>query len=328
MPRVNDAPAISVVMPVYNGGAILTQAISSILGQSFANLELIIIDDGSQDDSVQVMRSYLSDPRVAVYTQANIGLAATLNRGVELSRGAFVARQDHDDISLPERLERQYRFLLDHPEVGMVGTWASIIDNDGTLLGYHKHPVKDADLRTELIRDNPFVHSSVMFRRDLVREIGGYCEDRAVQPPEDYELWTRLALRTRLANLPECLVKYRETPEGMSRKPNEVFIARKMKMSERYLCSLAGDRMPARAAEDIVSYLNVRCPAHPAGGFLLLRRYYGVVRTLQGRAASFKYSAKLLFKMILARFDAVLPVVRVLKKTRHSVVNCYHRTKG
>jgi glycosyltransferase involved in cell wall biosynthesis len=328
MPAANATPVISVVMAVFNGGALLADAISSILGQSFRDFELIIIDDGSRDGSLQLVRSFLGDPRVSVHAQENRGLAAALNRGVGLSRGAFIARQDHDDISLPERLDRQYRYLLEHPEVGMVGTWATIIDNDGKVQGCHKHPVADADIRTELMRDNPFVHSSVMFRKDLVRQLGGYCEDRALQPPEDYELWTRLALHCRLANIPQCLVRYRETPHGMSRRPSEEFLTKKAQMGQRYLLLLAGGHLPDKAAADLVGYLNHRCPAQPENSLFLLRGYYRVVRTLQSPAASLRYTARLLLKIVLAKLDAILPVVGALKKTRHTLVHFYHRTKS
>ena len=122
---------VSVVLPVYNGAKYLRDAIDSMLAQSYANFELIIIDDGSTDDSINIISAF-NDPRIRLYSQENQGLAATLNRGITLAKGAYIARQDQDDVSLPNRLSKQAAFLETNPDYGMVGTWASIWERNET----------------------------------------------------------------------------------------------------------------------------------------------------------------------------------------------------
>ena len=201
-------PLVSVILPVYNGAVYLREAIESILDQSYANFELIIINDGSRDDSERIIKS-IPDARIRYYCQENQGLPATLNRGIELSRGEFIARQDQDDISFPQRLERQVEFLETHPRCGMLGTWAEIWVNDVRTDRAHRHPADNVTLQYSLLFNNPFVHSSVMIRREVFERVGLYCNDRSRQPPEDYELWSRVSRVFEVSNIPEIHLIYR-----------------------------------------------------------------------------------------------------------------------
>jgi hypothetical protein len=216
-------PAVSVVLPVYNCPQYVGEAIQSILDQSFADFELILIDDGSTDETPSVLQRY-ADARIRLFTQKNQGLAATLNRGIGLAQGHFIARQDQDDVSLPERLARQVAFLDSHPKCGLVGTWAEIWRERNRTQRVHRHPCDDATLKFELLFNNPFVHSSVMIRKAALDRVGGYCEDKNRQPPEDYELWSRIAREYQVANLPEVLHVYRETGGSMSRSGPSPFL--------------------------------------------------------------------------------------------------------
>jgi len=119
------APVISVLLPIYNGAPYLVEAIDSVLNQTWKDFELIVINDGSTDDSAAIVHGY-DDPRIRYYEHENIGLAATLNRGIDLAVGEFIARQDQDDISKPERFARQIVYLTAHPECVLIGTWAEI----------------------------------------------------------------------------------------------------------------------------------------------------------------------------------------------------------
>ena len=229
-PATVTVPMVSVLLPVYNGGKYLKEAIDSILSQSFADFELIAIDDGSCDDSFHVLSAY-KDPRIRIFRQGNRGLAATLNRAISLSGGMYLARQDQDDISLPERFAKQVKFLQENPECGMVGTWAEIFSSTECGRRYHRHPADDATIRFHLFFDNPFVHSSTMIRKSIIDDVGGYSTDPARQPPEDYELWSRLSRKCRLANIPEVLVRYRETDKSMSRDENRPFVKHVAKIS-------------------------------------------------------------------------------------------------
>jgi len=216
-------PLVSVVLPVYNCPDYVDAAVRSILDQTFENFELILIDDGSTDATPAVLSGY-ADPRIKLITQANRGLAATLNRGVELARGRYIARQDQDDISLPERLAKQVAFLEAHPRCALIGTWAQIWLENTATDRVHRHPSDNSGLQFELLFNNPFVHSSVMLRKAALVVVGGYSTDRNRQPPEDYELWSRIAREYEVANIPEVLHTYREVKGSMSREGVSPFL--------------------------------------------------------------------------------------------------------
>jgi len=212
----NKTPTVSVILPAYNCPQYIRAGVESILTQSFKDFELIIIDDGSTDSTPDILKQ-INDPRIRFLTQTNRGLAATLNRGIELARGKYIARQDQDDISLPERLSKQAAYLDSHPNCALVGTWAEIWEVDKRTERAHRHPSDDITLKYDLLFNNPFVHSSVMLRKSALDHVGGYCTDPQRQPPEDYELWSRIARDYEVANIPELLMIYREIPRSMSR---------------------------------------------------------------------------------------------------------------
>jgi glycosyltransferase involved in cell wall biosynthesis len=214
---MNNVPKVSVILPVYNGEEYLAEAIESILKQTFRDFELIIIDDGSQDKSAEVVRRF-NDPRIRFIEQSNHGLAATLNIGISMAKGEYIARQDQDDVSLPQRLKRQSDFLDGHKDYGLVGSWADIRKGrEQKIRAYFKPPRQDVLLRFDLIFGNPFVHSSVMVRKSVFDSVGLYSVDRVRQPPEDYELWSRVARCCKLSNLPDSLLVYREVPTSMTK---------------------------------------------------------------------------------------------------------------
>jgi len=234
-----SAPKLSIILPVYNGQEYLGAAIESVLSQSCCDFELIIINDGSSDGSVAIIDK-LEDPRVRFFQQSNKGLAVTLNRGVSLARGEYIARQDQDDVSFPTRFELQVSFLDGNADVGMVGTAAEIwVDNERTnrlLL----HPTDNTALKFSLLFDNYFVHSSIMIRRSVFENVGGYTEDFTRQPPEDYELWSRVMRKYQLANLPDVLMAYREVEGSMSRTGGSPFFPNLMKISKENLAWALG----------------------------------------------------------------------------------------
>lgn len=276
-------PAISVLLPVYNGAPYLTASIDSILSQTWQDFELIIINDGSRDESAAIIGSYV-DPRIRYFEQNNIGLAATLNRGIELARGQFVARQDQDDISLPQRFDRQVEYLTLHPACGMVGTWADIW-REGTTTGRTlRHPAENALLQLELLFDNPFVHSSVMIRKTLLLETGGYAVDPRWQPPEDFELWSRMACHSELANIPEPLLIYREVAGSMSRSTDPAFRERLVNICCRNIRQMLGNQVDPgliRGAACLLLDLDDR--EKPPGALQLAQLMNALGRTMQGR---------------------------------------------
>jgi glycosyltransferase involved in cell wall biosynthesis len=206
-------PAVSVVMAVFDGGPWVRAAVESLLTQTLADFEVIVIDDGSTDITPAMLAS-VHDPRLRVERQERTGLTRSLVRALELARAPLVARLDADDLALPERLARQRRFLDANPQVGLLGTGAREVDLEGREVAIVRPPVDDAAIRRALIRENPFVHSSVMMRRSALERSGSY--DPSFLVAQDYDLWMRMAFVTRLANLSEPLVIRRLVPGRVS----------------------------------------------------------------------------------------------------------------
>lgn len=210
-----STPAISVILAVHNGGPLLDEAIHSILAQTFTDFELLVIDDGSTDDSYNRAAAF-KDSRIRILrNETNIGLTRSLNRGLAEARGEFVARQDADDISLPGRFAAQVEFLRANRFVVLVGTSAIRINPKGGRIGTNDLPTTHEAIRWASLVDNPFLHTSVMFRRAVVQELGGYDEEFSVC--QDYALWNKLAAKHRVANLPDRLVMMREHESSMTR---------------------------------------------------------------------------------------------------------------
>lgn len=231
-----DSPRVSVLLPVYNGAPFLASSIDSILSQSFEDFELLILNDGSTDDSAAIIRSY-SDRRIRYFEHSNMGLPATLNGGARLARGEFLFRQDQDDLSYPSRITRQVSYLDGHPDIAMLGTWARIFsDSDpAAACRYHRHPTTHAAAALCATFDSTFVHSSVAMRRSAFEALGGYSCDPMRQPPEDFELWSRMCRHYQVANLAEVLVDYREVASSMSRVLREDFTERMIRISAENL---------------------------------------------------------------------------------------------
>jgi len=244
-------PKISVILPVYNSEKYLGEAIASILNQSFSDFELIILNDGSTDNSKNVIESF-NDKRIVLVDQSNLGLAATLNRGIMMARGELIARQDNDDVSLPDRLEKQIEFLESNPHISLLGTAAEIIDESGKSTGrYHKHSTDSTVLKFNLLFNNPFVHSSIVFRRSVLGLVGDYSTDPLFF--EDHNLWSRIARVSGVSNLNACLVKYRELTSSMSRSTQD-YVKRVNRQSVNNILFYCPE-LQASHVELIVSYL-------------------------------------------------------------------------
>ena len=202
------APEVSVIMSVRNGARFLREAVDSVLGQTFDDFEFIIIDDGSTDETPRILADYEDARLHLIKNEISQGLAASLNRGLEASRGELIARQDADDTSGRERFERQVEFLKAHPEIALLGCAAQRIDERGRALGLMGRPTRHEEIRrfAEEV-SNPFVHGSVMFHRKCIDEVGLY--DTRFQLSQDYDLWLRMLKKFRAANLSEPLYRFR-----------------------------------------------------------------------------------------------------------------------
>jgi glycosyltransferase involved in cell wall biosynthesis len=230
-----SSPRVTVLMPVYNGKAYLAGAIQSILDQTFQDFELLIMDDGSTDGSSDLVLSF-ADPRIRLLRNAtNLGLVATLNKGLGLAQGDYIARMDCDDLSFSHRLERQVAFMDQNPEIGIAGSWFKRLGADEGTIAYRA--IDDAEIRFSLIFRTTLQHSSVIIRRAILVEHQLEYDVR-FQYAEDYEFWIRCGRYTKLANIPEILVAYRFHPENVSSKNLSAQSASAERVASLYLQEL------------------------------------------------------------------------------------------
>ena len=216
--RTYSSPRVSVIVSTYNGEKYISSAIDSILNQSLSDFELIVVDDCSTDATLSILRE-IEDSRLRVIqNERNEGIATSLNTAVAVAVGKYVAFQDHDDLSLPDRLQLQCQFLEENPDVGMVGSSCRIIDENGNFVRDAIVRCDDADLRWRLIWYNPFFHTTLMARRSAIMKIGGYSADPNYRFSEDYEMMARLALSYPVANLPQPLACWRTHAESASER--------------------------------------------------------------------------------------------------------------
>jgi glycosyltransferase involved in cell wall biosynthesis len=228
-------PRLTVLLPVYNGEKWLRAALDSVLSQSMTDIEVLAFNDGSSDSSGSILDSY-RDARLRVIHQENAGLAITLNRGVQLAQAPLIARQDADDVSLPERFRRQCDWMDAHPEYVLIGGRSRILEGDRETTRGHAHPESNAQLQLFGLFDSYFVHSAVMFRRHAAVAAGNYPVDAQRNPPEDFDLWSRMAMQGRLANLHEEVLLYREVPNSISRAKAELISARGRSIAIENVC--------------------------------------------------------------------------------------------
>ncbi len=212
------SPLVSVIMSVMNGLPYIGDTIRSVLAQSFEDFEFIIIDDGSSDNTVELIRSF-EDPRIKLICQENTGVATAKNRAIAQSSGKYIAIIDADDICLKDRLAQQSTFLENNPDYVLVGGFVDIIDKDGNYLYTEKKPISDAENRRHQEQRNPWSHSSVMYRRKAFDAVGGYYEP-IQQYIVDYMLLYQLSKHGKVHQLPEVVVQYRIVPTALSTKAN------------------------------------------------------------------------------------------------------------
>ena len=206
-------PETSVILPVYNAVAYVGEALTSLLNQTFTDFEILVLNDGSTDQSEQVIRSF-NDTRIRyISSDQNKGLIYQLNLGVKEARGKYIARLDADDVALDNRLQVQFNYLERHPEIGLLGGNAEVLGSNELLCHSEKHD----GILLEMLHRNAFIHSTVMFRKSIFEQInGGF--DTNYKHAEDYRMWQLFTGITKLANLPEVLIKYRVHEQQVSAK--------------------------------------------------------------------------------------------------------------
>ena len=230
----NKTPLISVLMPAYNAEKYIGIAIESILSQAFKDFELIIIDDCSKDSSYLIAEKYFKeDDRIVLLKNCeNLKLSLTLNRGIKIARGKYIARMDADDFSYSDRLEKQYNFLEMNPGVGIVGGTMEVCDSKLNFKAYRRYNLDDENIRKNIFKYSPFSHPLVMIRKEIFDEIGLY--DTATNPAEDYDLWLRIGKCCKFANLEDVLLKYRIVEKSMTTGSTKKMELATIKLRNKY----------------------------------------------------------------------------------------------
>lgn len=198
-----NTPAITVLMPVYNASRFLRESIESILNQSFTDFEFLIIDDGSIDNTSAIVESY-SDTRIRfIKNDQNLGISATLNRGISLAQSSLIARMDADDVSYPDRLKKQYDYMKYHPECALLSTWVKVVTEENTFIRLERY--RSEFYYYNLTFECWMYHPSIMFRREPIVKVGMYSKPYS----EDYDLFWKVSSQFKIWNLPEPLLDYR-----------------------------------------------------------------------------------------------------------------------
>jgi glycosyltransferase involved in cell wall biosynthesis len=212
---MTPAPVVSCILPVHDGAAYVREAVESILTQTFADFELIVVDDVSSDRTPEILAS-IGDPRLRIVrSETRGGIAGSCNRAIALARGRYIARMDHDDVSLPQRFARQVAFLDAHPDVAICGTWVRMFSG-----GWQRDRKLEADsqrIRCLFLMFNVLSHPSVMIRRDVL-ERHALRYDETFESAEDYDLWTRTSWVSKLSNIPQVLLLHRVHPAQISQR--------------------------------------------------------------------------------------------------------------
>jgi len=204
------APRVTVLMPVYNAERFLRKAIDSILAQSFKPFEFLIIDDGSTDRSAEIVESY-RDPRIRfIRNTENLGITETLNKGISLSSCELIARMDADDVSHPQRLQKQFGYMKRNPGCALLSTWARVVSEDGKFIRLERY--RSNFYYYNLTYECWIYHPTVMFCKSAVEKIGMY----AMPYSEDYDLFWRMSTQFKIANLPEALLDYRISSSSLN----------------------------------------------------------------------------------------------------------------
>lgn len=207
-----SVPSITVLMPVYNGEKYLREAIDSILQQTFADFELLIINDGSTDKSEEIILSY-SDSRISyVKSEKNIKLIATLNKGIELAQGKYIARMDADDVSLPHRLQIQFDFMEQNSGVAVCGSWFKVLGDGGKEVKYFSN---HDEIMMKMLYQCHLCHPTVIMRKSILENFVVKFDARFLHA-EDYEFFTRIGEKFKLANIQEVLLSYRHHEQSVS----------------------------------------------------------------------------------------------------------------
>ena len=231
-------PAVSVIMSVYNGEAYLEEAIESVRNQTFKNWELIVINDCSKDSTAEILENFsLKDERIKVHTnEVNLRLPTSLNKAISLSSGKYIARMDADDICLPERLEKQYKFMEENPDIALSSCRFMTVKNGIYMSGGSGGRCDSSAIKAMLLVSNPIIHPGVIAKTEVMKKFN---YDATFTCTEDLELWTRMAAENqKMAILPECLLIYRLHDKQITSTTLEIQHTEVLKIQQKYYGAL------------------------------------------------------------------------------------------
>lgn len=337
---MTTVPRVSVVMSVFNGMPYLSEAVESILSQTFTDFEFIITDDGSRDGTWEALTTAARrDARIRlIRNPSNIGAAPARNQSMALATGDYIAGQDADDISHPERLARQVEFLDANPAVGVLGTAQTFVDEAGRPLGEMQDPVETEDeaLQPLLLDMNCFCAASVMFRRSLLIRVGGY--DETMAHSEDYDLLLRLAEATKIGNLLEGLYSYRQHARSSTRTHRFEQMQDKAAALQRALARRYGQTPPEPLRRLLVrDYLRAAClgffvgEVEPAREEIAKAVQFGNEAVLAGSLVEEVFGRYVLrqqlhepFQLVESLFEQLLPPTRGIARAKSRLVSQLH----
>ena len=319
-PILSPAPIVSVLMSVYNGAPYLTESIRSVLEQTFTGFEFLVFDDGSTDESVAIIQGF-SDPRIyLVRNRTNIGLSESLNIGLGLARGKYVARMDHDDVCLPERLSRQVAFMEAHPEIGICGTWVETIGNSAGQIW--KHPTDSDTINCTHIFGPALVHPSFMIRKEMLDECCLFY-DPSFKRAQDFDYLVRASQYTSLANIGEVLLRYRLHTQQVGQMHNEEQFACAGKVRLGLLLNLG----ITPTAEEFNIHQSISSWRFNADQFYLDKVEIWLCRLIDANKKAGVYPEKIFFEILCRRWlEACYALTelgpRTFKKYLFSPLSC------
>jgi glycosyltransferase involved in cell wall biosynthesis len=302
-------PLVSIVLPVYNGEKYLADTLDSVFAQTYQNWELVIINDGSTDGTENLILIH-QDKRIKYLpNDGNKGIIFSLNRGILESNGQYIARLDADDISLPERIEKQVEFLSANPEFAMCGSYFQTIDSKGKLLKNVEFPANNRDAQSFLLLHNCFCHSAIMMRTNIAKDLK---YDENFQVCEDYDLWYRIARTGKILNLPVFMTLYRVHENNMSTRKSEIMFAHVNKINKRILDDLGIEysKSELEAHSNALSY-NASFFGDPASIRILENWMLKLYSYLKKNG---HYNAFLCYKILIEKWIVVTYNTRNFKK--------------
>jgi glycosyltransferase involved in cell wall biosynthesis len=263
MSFMNAGPLVSVIIPSYNAGGYVAEAVASVLVQTYQPLEIILINDGSTDDTDEVLLRYVGKMRY--FYQPNRGLSATRNRAIALARGELIAFLDADDVWLPEKLARQVDCLTQNPRIGLVHTnYVKLYSDTGIHSPHEPLNITDGRCYTRLVLGNVLLVSSVVLRRECLDRVGVFDEKIPQRTCEDYDLWLRIARHFEFAYIPEALMLYRRHAGNMSNKTHamigdELYVVKKALKADPPLLAQVGKQAVHRHLAELLFNLGYLC---------------------------------------------------------------------